>query len=361
MTELAIPAGPDEITPEWLTQALRSTGTITRANIVGVQSNAIGQQGLVGQVFRLTFEYDAPNPGSPQTLVAKLASADLDIRASTFGLNQNEVYFYKEIAPEVKLPTPRLYYGAADADTSLSILLLEDISNARVGDNLAGCSTEEARLAFRQIGEFHAHWWASPGVDELSWLIPMNERRTFKPETYQRFWGMFNEKFSDQLPSPLREVAEEFGNYVGPIGDRLMARPNTMIHGDYKLDNLFFGHPGTGAPLTVFDWQLVAKGPGPADIAYFMARCLDPEHRRKEELGLLKDYHDCLVDNGVRGYEFDECLQDYRLAMFFPLAQTVVAGAILDFTSGRARSLISANIERLNAAVIDHRIGDLLP
>jgi len=293
--------------------------------------------------------------------VAKLASADPDIRALTFELNRNEVHFYQEIAPQVKLPTPGLYYGAVDPDSRKSVLLLEEILNARVGDNVAGCSPEEAKLCLRQIGEFHAQWWASPGLDELSWLIPMNESRTFTPETYQRYWGMFNEKFGDRLPSPLREVAEEFGNHVGPIGDRLMARTNTMVHGDYRLDNLSFGDPGTGAPLTVFDWQVVAKGPGPADIAYFMARCLDPEHRLKEELGLLKDYHDCLVDNGVRGYEFDECLQDYRLAMFFPLARTVVAGAVLDFTSGRARSWISANIERLNAAVTDHRIGELLP
>ena len=173
MTGLTIPAGPDEITPEWLTEALRSTGTISHANVVGLESERLGVgQGFVGQVFRFTLEYDAPNPGSPQTLVAKLASADLDLRASTFGLNQNEVYFYKEIAPEVKLPTPRLYYGAADADTSFSILLLEDISNARVGDNLAGCSTEEARLCFRQIAKFHAEWWESPRLAKFPGYNP---------------------------------------------------------------------------------------------------------------------------------------------------------------------------------------------
>ena len=57
MAELIIPAGPDEITPQWLTQALRSTGKITDTSIVGVQSDAIGQgQGFVGQVFRFTLE-----------------------------------------------------------------------------------------------------------------------------------------------------------------------------------------------------------------------------------------------------------------------------------------------------------------
>lgn len=362
MTELTIPAGPDEITPQWLTEALRSTGTISLANVVGLQSERLGVgQGFVGQVFRCTLEYDTVEEGSPQSLVAKLSSADPDLRALTFRLNKNEVHFYEEVAPEAKLSTPRLYYGAVDSDSSKSVLLLEEILNARVGDNVAGCSTGEAKLAFQEIGRFHAQWWESPHLRELSWLSSITGQPPFTPEIYQQRLSMFVEKFGGQLPAPLRETAEEFGNHVGHIGDQMMARPTTMIHCDYRLDNLFFGLPRTGSPLTVFDWQLAAKGPGPIDIAYFMAFCMEPEHRRREEMGLLKDYHDYLVENGVRGYEFDRCLQDYRLSIFLPMARLVTAGAILDFTSDRGRSLISVLIERVNAAVTDHRIGDLLP
>ncbi|MCH7714147.1 MAG: DUF1679 domain-containing protein [Chloroflexi bacterium] len=361
MTELSMPAGPDEVTPEWLTQALRSTGTISRAKIVASQSERLGVgQGFVGQVYRFTLEYGTPEDSSPRSLVAKLSSPDPDLRALTFALNQTELHFYQEIAPQVQLPTPRLYYGAVDPDSSKSILLLEDISNAKVGDNVAGCSTEEARLAFQQIGGFHAQWWDNTGVDGLSWLRPVSGLPLFDPESYQHRWGMFTEKFGGQLPTPLGEVAEEFGNHAGHIGDRLMGRRTTMIHGDYRLDNLFFGHLGTGSALTVFDWQVPAKGPGPVDIAYFTAFCLEPEHRRREEMDLLKGYHDCLVENGVREYEFDQCRQDYRLSMFFPMARLVTAGAILDFSSARGRSLISALIERVNAAVADHRLGELL-
>lgn len=362
MTELTIPAGPDEITPQWLTQVLRSTRTVTHTNIMDCQSERLGEgQGFVGQIYRFTLEYDTPEYGSLRSLVAKLSSADPDLRTLTFYLNQNEHRFYQEIAPQVQLLTPCLYYGAVDPDSRKSVLLLEDISNAKVGDNVAGCSTEQARLAFREIGKFHAQWWASPRLDELSWPIPINEQPNFNPERYQQRWGVFTQKFGDQLPSPLTEAAEAFGNQVGPVGDRFKARSSTIIHGDYRLDNLFFGHPKTGSPLTVFDWQLTSKGPGPIDIAYFMAFCMEPENRRREEAGLLKDYHDSLVENGVRGYEFDQCLQDYRLAIFHPLKVLVSAGAILDFTSARGRALISVLIERVNAIVADHRVGELLP
>ena len=41
MTELTIPAGPDEVTSEWLTQALHSTGTISRTRIASFASAAM--------------------------------------------------------------------------------------------------------------------------------------------------------------------------------------------------------------------------------------------------------------------------------------------------------------------------------
>ena len=134
-----------------------------------------------------------------------------------------------------------------------------------------------------------------------------------------------------------------------------------MIHGDYRLDNLFFGSPGGGSPLTVFDWQLSTKGPGPTDIAYFMTFCLEPEHRRREENNLLKHYYDALLANGVRGYGFDECRRDYRLSLFHPMARLISAGAVFDFSSARARSLASVLIKRVDSALADHRVSELFP
>ena len=278
----------------------------------------------------------------------------------TFELNQTEVRFYQEIAPQVQLHTPHLYYGAADPDTKKTVLLLEDITGATGGDNVAGCSTEEARLAIRQIGEFHAYWWKSPRLQEMSWL-PAITSQMWVPKAFQRRWAIFADRFGGQMPPALLQAAAVFGGHMELIEDRLMGRPITMIHGDYRLDNLFFGRPETGSPLTVFDWQVTRKGLGPMDIAYFMAWCLEPEHRRREEVNLLKDYHRSLLQNGVRGYGFDQCQRDYRLSLFHPLAMLITAGAILDFTSDRGRKLIDVLIERVNAILSDHRVVKMLP
>jgi hypothetical protein len=43
MTFLTIPASPEALTTEWLTQALRSTGTITDARVTSCHIEPIGE------------------------------------------------------------------------------------------------------------------------------------------------------------------------------------------------------------------------------------------------------------------------------------------------------------------------------
>jgi len=85
------------------------------------------------------------------------------------------------------------------------------------------------------------------------------------------------------------------------------------------------------------------------------------QQRDHGEIGLLKSYHETLVENGVRGYEFDECQKDYLLSMFRPLHVLVRAGANPDFDSDRGRALLSALVRRTSAAMADHRMDELLP
>ena len=46
------------------------------------------------------------------------------------------------------------------------------------------------------------------------------------------------------------------------------------MHGDYRLDNMLFGRPGSLRDLTVVDWQTVTWGPAMTDVAYFLGCAL---------------------------------------------------------------------------------------
>ena len=55
MAKLKIPAGPDDITTEWLTHALRRTGTLTNATVGSFDAETIAEGvGLLGQLARVS-------------------------------------------------------------------------------------------------------------------------------------------------------------------------------------------------------------------------------------------------------------------------------------------------------------------
>ena len=47
--------------------------------------------------------------------------------------------------------------------------------------------------------------------------------------------------------------------------------------------------------------------------------------RRENEEQLLRLYHSLLLENGVHEYAFEQCWDDYRLAMLLPAARIAVA------------------------------------
>ena len=108
-----IPSGPDEITPEWLTQALGSRGVATESEVTLVTSNVMAAgQGFAGQLARLEPAYASHGEGAPTSIVAKFPSAHPPTREllNSLGGYQREVRFYEEIAARVELRTPVCYY-----------------------------------------------------------------------------------------------------------------------------------------------------------------------------------------------------------------------------------------------------------
>ena len=75
-----------------------------------------------------------------------------------------------------------------------------------------------------------------------------------------------------------------------------------LVHGDYRLDNMLFGRPGSLRDLTVVDWQTVTWGPAMTDVAYFLGCALTTEDRRTHYDELLRAYHEGLGPNPPVSY-----------------------------------------------------------
>jgi hypothetical protein len=367
MPALEIPRGPHDLTPEWLTRALRSTGAIQKAAVTSfdLKPNIAAGTGFMGVLSHLSLQYDQPEEGALRTLVAKLPTPAAENRAvaERYRFYEIETSFYREIAPHVDLRTPRVYYNAYDPGTGDFVLLLEDLAPACCGDQVGGCTIEQAELSLRELAKFHAAWWNNPKLLDYSWLPETNE--TVRAETaqanYQQAWVPFVENFGKLVPPDALAVGEQFGSRVVQIMGQLSGKPYTIMHGDYRLDNLFFATPEGGDPLTVIDWQIISRGRGIFDVAYFMTGTLPVEERRAKEMDLLRLYHETLVAHGVTDYPLDQLMQDYRAAILFCWLYVVIVLGTLDVATERGLALFTANMDRGVAALQDHKAGELLP
>ena len=108
---LPMPIAIDDIDPEWLTRAL-STCLPPGAAVESFSVETIGTGiGLMGLLYRLTVVYRGdPDHVAPGTVVVKLPVLIDATRqvALAYRFYEKEVAFYRELAAETTLNTPRV-------------------------------------------------------------------------------------------------------------------------------------------------------------------------------------------------------------------------------------------------------------
>lgn len=363
MAGLPVPKDLGEITPAWLTAALRNGRDSGGASVQGYSVEAIAEgKGFMNQLFRLKLDYDSEPQGHPSSVVVKLPSTDPLLRqvCDTLGQNRREARFYRDVGTGSHLQTPYIYHCGIDPATGDSVLVQEDMSSARQGDSVAGCSMDTARYALSQLARFQAPWWGNPRLDELEWMPARDEEAGAYQELYTGAWRSFIDKAADGMPGNLRLLGDRLCDEVPKIKAMLAKNPRTITHGDYRLDNFFFTtRAGAEAPV-VFDWEFCVRGRGTYDVATFISDAFPPERRRKEELGLLRAYHSTLAADGVEDYPFEECLADYRLSMLEVFVFWIVVGGYCDYEGERATAYLHNSLERFDAAISDLASVELL-
>ena len=162
------------------------------------------------------------------------------------------------------------------------------------------------------------------------------------------------------MPPAILKIGERYGQTIRERSALSAERPRTFVHGDYRPENLFFAGPEGGVPFAVIDWQVSARGQGVQDVAYFLSGGLAPQQRKANEMELLRTYHRILTENGVQGYDFDQCLYDYRALTLASLGYDVAVLGSLDLAGQRGEELFTTVLQRRIAAITDLDAGELL-
>jgi hypothetical protein len=343
------------ITPEWLTRALGGPEALGGARVAEIAVEPIGAGvGFLGVINPLRLTYDRPAPGAPASVVAKLPSPDPAVRQLNvaFRWYEKEVRFYEDIARTCPLRAPRALRTGFDAASLDFVLVMEDLAPARNGDQLAGLSIADAAVAVEALARMQAAWWNAPQLHALPWLPPFDDASLLALEgVFAQCWQPYQDFLADRLPAAMRPVGERLRDKIIIAAHRLAKKTPTLVHGDYRADNFFFGPPAS--PFTVVDWQIVLKGPGVFDLAYLLSGNLTVENRRAAEADLVRLYHRTLVAGGVQGYDFEACWTDYRILTLFGWLWPVVAVGSLDPANARGVAFFLEWSRRVTAAVLD--------
>jgi hypothetical protein len=349
---------PADVTPEWLSQILARAGKLhDGARVTGFDAVPVGT-GQMADTVRFALTYDAPGAG-PDAVVGKFASADEQSRATGLALRayEIEVRFYREVAPRVAARVPATFLAEVDPSTGWFTLLMEDIADARQGDQIEACSPEVATAVLEEMAGLHAPCWDATDLASLGWL----NRNTAQTEQLLSMLVAsllpgFLERYADALAPEYRHVCEVFAhNVTGWVQGR--HGPPTAVHGDFRLDNLLF-QPAEPRPVVV-DWQTLAWGTCAADVAYFVGGCLTAEDRRAHEDDLLVRYHEALCRRGVAGFSLSDVQASYRHETFAGVLMAIVASMVVQRTE-RGDLMFLTSTARHAQHVLDAGALDLL-
>ena len=356
-----LPRRAEDVTPEWLTGALHSPGR--DVVVKSVQRHPLGEGvGMMSGLEMLEVAYERGD--GPPSMVFKFPATNDANRAVAlaFDIYRREVLFYRDVAALTPAATPEVYFAEIDGPEHF-VLLLEDMSHYRLGDQIEGCAAHDAQLCMVELGELHASFWNDvdrPVLEFIPYLYPSNHATALQQGSAIG-WDQMVAVFGSVIPDHVRAIKDRYLAAVPRMQEWMTSAPLTVAHGDFRMDNLFFGTAPGDAPVAALDWQGVLREKAVADLAYFLSGSLPIEERRAHERDLIAKWHETLVHGGVAGYSAEQAWEDYRRAILYVWTIVVVIAGTLDPSNERGRAWMTHMVDRAVTAIDDLDVFALLP
>lgn len=310
-----LPLNVEDLTAEWFARVLGRD--VAEATVV---DQSYGTTGRARVALR-----GAPGvPGVPASVFVKLAPRDEQQRllVTQTGMGMAEARFYRELAREVNVRVPEVWY--ADTDGAGYVMVLENLALSGCRFPGAGDADIEARCRniVEQLASLHAPFWNSerfaPGHD-LNWLVGRGVGGGYK------YMKLAADTLRDHMDGEFQRIMSSYLKHSREIVQLWFGGIGTLIHGDCHIGNLFVDVKD-GGRTGFLDWAMVNRSPGIRDVAYVTCQTLEPEARRRLERGLIDRYCECLAMGGV---ELDPAAawDQYRLfAIYSWMSSTTTAG-----------------------------------
>ena len=246
-----IPTLPGGFSPEFLTDILHESGALPAAGrVISIARAQVGDgTGMMAELSKLLVEYAGEQGDAPNSFIAKYASQNETNReiALSYNLHERESRFVRELGPQTAAYIPKAYFSGLDEDRFL--ILMDDLTDYEVGSQVTGATLAQTTLAIDELAKLHSAFWHR--VDALDWVPGI--ANSYHADNMQTFAKMgidaVIEKFGDFLAEELKDQRRHrFLEAIPAMQARMMSAPITLVHGDFRMENLLYGCQPNHAP-----------------------------------------------------------------------------------------------------------------
>ena len=343
-----------DITPQWVEGVLRGSKSLEDGvSVTGVATERIGEGvGILSILQRITPTYSGDTK-APKTFVVKYPTDDATQRftADALAFYIREIIFYRDLASDAPFRTAKCFAQAIAGDNTDFTIAMEDIGGFRALNQLEGVGLAESKILLEKLADFHAMWWNSPKLANMSDIFQPVSNPTYHavlPSMWTGGWQVMKQLVGDLVPAEIADIETLWAEKCSWMLETMM-QPTTMLHGDFRADNIMFD----GNEPAVIDFQICGTGTGMYDVAYFISQSITTDVRRGHDKELVDTYLNRIEKHGI-DVDRAEAWRQYLVAVCFCVNYGVTTFTGYEAQNERGQALLRDMLLRAMNCVMDN-------
>ena len=347
-----------ELTPAWLTMALKERGNLPAGvEVSSFEHLNLGEgRGYAGKTLKIyNVKYTGPTE-LPSVFVMKIPNymmETIDWGKTIFSMCdlgfRQENQFYARMHAKHPIPLPKMYWIGEEPNSSPSStmprasILMEIVDDPAMISQIDGCTEADGREFLTALAKIQAVHWESAELDGADWLMSSETIGAFKhgvvAEALPRLRGIkefmaveFAEDFLSMLERSLPKI-ETFNAEASAHG-------KTLCHGDARTENCLWPNQRSEG-IVIIDWQFISFANPMTDLCYFIGTCFTKEEQDKYSDALIQHYWNELTSSpggpSAEEYPFATMLDDYKKCMWVSMWITAMGVANLQCIKDEAK------------------------